>query len=58
MKAIKIQTAGMDEIITRIFVLAIKHCPADHFDWEEIKELTKRYDVLKNGENNRKGFLK
>lgn len=42
---IKIQTETQRQAeLDRLLVLAIKHCPRDHHDWEELMRLAKQIE--------------
>ncbi len=36
----------INDEVTRLIVLAVKHCPNNHHDWEEIKGLLKKLDLF------------
>ena len=37
----------LNKITTKALVLATKHCPASHDDWERILELALEFDAIK-----------
>ncbi len=36
------------KLIQRLLVLATKHCPSNHHDWEEIERIYDALDILPN----------